>query len=322
MDRTERFYKINELLKSRRAVPREVFLDALEISPATFKRDLEYLRDRMGAPIIWDRELNGYRFESSSSDKAFELPGLWFNDSEIHALFVMEALLEKLEPGLLRPHIEPLKTHIRTLLSSTDHALDEVYKRIRILPMASRYYRLPTFEALSLALLTRKRVKMVHYRRQTGDRIEREVSPQRLVHYRDNWYLDTWCHLRNDLRTFSVDAISAAEILNLKAKPVSDKKLDDVLASGYGIFSGKATKKAILRFSAERARWVSREIWHPEQESSFDENGCYVLKIPYSDERELIMDILKYGPDLEVLGPKTLKTSVTSRLQAALKVYL
>jgi len=67
---------------------------------------------------------------------------------------------------------------------------------------------------------------------------------------------------------------------------------------------------------------VSREIWHPEQESFFDENGCYVLKIPYSDERELIMDILKYGPDLEVLGPKTLKTSVTSRLQAALKVYL
>ena len=56
MDRTERFYRIDQLLHERRIVPIEVFLGELEISRATFMRDIEYLRDRLNAPIVWDRE--------------------------------------------------------------------------------------------------------------------------------------------------------------------------------------------------------------------------------------------------------------------------
>lgn len=62
MDRTERFYRIDHLLNERRSVPIEVFLHELEVSRATFKRDLEYLRDRLNAPIVlWDRASRGYR---------------------------------------------------------------------------------------------------------------------------------------------------------------------------------------------------------------------------------------------------------------------
>ena len=59
MDRTERFHLIDQMLSNRRVVSRQQFLDALEVSPATFKRDLEYLRDRLAAPIVWDRERPG-----------------------------------------------------------------------------------------------------------------------------------------------------------------------------------------------------------------------------------------------------------------------
>jgi len=320
MERTERFYKINELLRTRRIVTREMFLDKLEVSLATFKRDLEYLRDRMGAPIIWDREQSGYRFDDAHSHQ-FELPGLWFNDTEVHALLVMENLLEDIEPGLLTPHIQPLKTQIRSLMGSTDHKLDEVRKRIRLLSMGSRRYRLPAFEGLCFALFNRLRVKITHYQRRTDERIERIVSPQRLVHYRDNWYLDAWCHLRNNLRTFSVDAIREVETLEQKAKNVSEKKLDEELSAGYGIFSGKQTNTATLRFSPERARWVSRETWHPKQTSTFDKEGALILEVPYSDQRELIMDILKHGEHVEVLKPLPLKKAVISQLQKTLAHY-
>ncbi|UCC15253.1 MAG: transcriptional regulator, partial [Gammaproteobacteria bacterium] len=87
MDRTERFYKIQQLLQKGRAVPRQKFLDVLEVSPATFKRDLEYMRDRMDAPIAWDREARGYRFDTSDPQAAnWELPGLWFSEEELRAL--------------------------------------------------------------------------------------------------------------------------------------------------------------------------------------------------------------------------------------------
>jgi hypothetical protein len=41
MNRTERFYRIDQMLHERRVVPIEAFLEALDISRATFKRDME-----------------------------------------------------------------------------------------------------------------------------------------------------------------------------------------------------------------------------------------------------------------------------------------
>jgi predicted DNA-binding transcriptional regulator YafY len=127
MNRTERFYKIQELLRQRRVVPRDLFLEVLEVSLATFKRDLEYLRDRFSMPIIYDREANGYRLDQSDPGHVnYELPGLWFSASELHALMTMEYLLRRLQPGLMGGHVAPLRARIRKLLESGDHSAEEV----------------------------------------------------------------------------------------------------------------------------------------------------------------------------------------------------
>ena len=101
MDRTERFYRIDQLLNERRAVPIEIFIEELEVSQATFKRDLEYMRERLNAPIVWDRELRGYRFDHDEpAASSYALPGLWFNASEIHALLSMQQLLTDVQAGI------------------------------------------------------------------------------------------------------------------------------------------------------------------------------------------------------------------------------
>src|SRR5262245_42972135 len=106
MDRTERFYKIHQLLSARGAVRLGEFLEALGVSRSTFKRDLEYLRDRLNAPIEWDRAAGTYRFGPEAKDAPrYALPGLWFNASEIRALLTMQHLLANLQPGLLEPHV-------------------------------------------------------------------------------------------------------------------------------------------------------------------------------------------------------------------------
>src|SRR4249920_3405371 len=122
MDRTERFYRIQQLLHQHRSVPVERFLRELEVSLATFKRDLEYMRSRLNIPIVWDREINGYRFDKSVSVQ--ELPGLWFSDPEIYSLLTMQRLLENLEPGLLGSHVAPLLERLRAAIGSTDHSTE------------------------------------------------------------------------------------------------------------------------------------------------------------------------------------------------------
>ncbi len=310
------------MLHSQRVVSRAQFLAALEVSPATFKRDLEYLRDRLAAPIIWDNELRGYRYDNTgTSTTQYQLPGLWFNISEIQALLSMDALLENLQPGVLSSHIEPLRTRIRMLLDKGDHSVDEISRRMRIIPSTAKTYRNENFQLIVRALLTRSQLHIDYYSR-TSDRLSsREISPQRLVYYRDNWYLDSWCHLRQALRSFSVDAIESLDLLAEPAIGIEDEALKEQLESGYGIFSGVETQQAILRFNPTIARWVSKEQWHPQQQGEYDQDGCYLLKIPYSQDTELVMDILRYGEEIEVLRPTSLRNKLVAKIESMRRVY-
>lgn len=321
MDRTERFYKIDRLLRTHRVVPLDWFLEELEVSRATFKRDLEYLRDRLNAPIEYDRDAGGYRFAAPQEDPApYMLPGIWFNPEECLALLTLWRLVSEMEPRLLGPHIEPLRERLTRLLGERA-PLDEVLARIRVLPMGRRRHRLQHFEICATAVTQRRRLALDYYVRERDELTQRTVSPQRLVYYRDNWYLDAWCHKANALRSFAVDAMRQARQLDEPAHEVAANELDTILGAGYGIFNGPVRAVVRLRFAAGRARWVAREIWHPQQKHSFEADGSYVLELPYADKRELLMDILKYGPDVEVLAPGELRAEVQRALRTAADQY-
>ena len=145
------------------------------------------------------------------------------------------------------------------------------------------------------------------------------LSPQRLVYYRDNWYLDAWCHTREDLRSFSVDAIAHARPLDEAAQDAQPLALADRFDAGYGIFSSATEMRwARLRFNAYKARWVSQEQWHPRQRASLCDDGSMLLEVPYHDPRELAMDVLKHGGDCEVIEPPELRALVVAQARAIL----
>jgi predicted DNA-binding transcriptional regulator YafY len=177
------------------------------------------------------------------------------------------------------------------------------------------------FQTISQALLNRKRLMMTYYNRQDGSETSREISPQRLIRYRDSWYLDAWCHLRQGLRSFSVDAVRQLEIIAQSALDADENQLSQELESGYGIFSGVDTEQAVLRFSPKLARWVSHELWHPEQTSEYDDKGYFILRVPFSHDTELLMDILKHGAQVEVLEPLKLRKKVLDAIVGMKKLY-
>ena len=320
MDRLERFYKIDQLLKERKAVSFSTLCSSLGVSRATLKRDLEYMRERFNAPIEWDREANGYRFGRPRTGPRYELPGLWFSADEAYALLSMHTLLAELEPGLLEPHVGPLQERLRALLGG-EPAWKDIEKRIKIFQPEKRSTPGQFFGLAATAVLKRSRLWIRHYNRKDDRETEREISPQRLVHYRGNWYVDAYCHLREDLRSFAVDAIRAAELREARAKEIPARELDEHLGSGYGIFAGREVEWATLRFTPEAARWVSAQSWHPKQRARFEADGSYVLELPYAEDRELLMEIMKHGPDVEVLAPDALRLRVAETLKEAGKRY-
>lgn len=321
MAKTDRLRDVKAWLDAGRCVTPEFLMRELEVSRSTVTRYIRALREDFNAPLAFDEARGGWCLdpEQATIGRQYELPGLWFSAEEVHALLTMQHLLSQLDPGgWLGPQIEPLRRRLHEILGTGAPPEADVARRIRVRTVGARKVHLPHFQAVAYALLRRRRLVLGYYSRSRAESSEREVSPQRLVHYRDNWYLDAWCHWRQGLLHFSVDAISAVRVLDAAAREVTDRELDDVLGAGYGIFAGREVQRATLRFSPDRARWVAAERWHPEQHGRFDAQGRWLLTLPFADPRELVMDILRHVPEVEVLAPAELEEEVLRRLRAGL----
>jgi predicted DNA-binding transcriptional regulator YafY len=321
---TARLYRIETLIRTRGPISRQALLDELEVSPATLKRDLEYLRSRLGAPIEYDALSNGYHFGQVSVGTKHELPGLWFDESELYSLLMAQQLLAGLDTdGLLSRHLQPLLDRIHHLLGrgAGDDAAKLLMDRVKIVSALRRPVPTRFFERVSTALLARRRLHLRYLTRGRGEVSERDVSPQRLVHYRNTWYLDAWCHKANALRRFALDAIEEATALDIKTQDVPMPEVQAAMDSGYGIYAGATPQWAVLHFNPQAAQWASREEWHPAQEGRWLEDGGYEMRLPYVDNNELLMDVLRQGGEVRVVAPPALVQAVQARLRAAVDLY-
>ncbi|MCZ4311794.1 WYL domain-containing protein [Comamonadaceae bacterium G21597-S1] len=321
MNKSDRLHHLTTLLRTRRTTTLTLLQEETGASRATLMRDLAWLRDNLGHPIHWDGESRSYRWrtEGGGFDAPQELAGLWFNPSEVLALVTLDQLLRDIQPGdLLRGHLQPLESRLNKILKQSGldcSAQSQIGRRVRVIGLWQRRVPPQCFETVGLALTQRQRLRFHYQARGSGQTSERTVSPQRLIHYRSNWMLDAWCHGRDELRSFSLDNISRPQIEDTSALDVPEDELDQTLGNGYGIFSGKEVQWATLRFSPERARWVAAEQWHPAQKGEWDSEGHWLLQIPYSDDRELVMDILRHTPEVEVLAPAVLHARVLETMR-------
>ena len=321
MDKFDRIFQLHAILAARKTpIALEDLLARLECSKPTLYRAIAVLKDRLHAPVEFDRETGGFRYAAEKGASAFELPGLWFTPAELQALAVMQRLLKDAAGGLLGEHLGPLSKRLDELTRHRRLNLGEAGSRLRFPAIASRPAG-AAFQTVASATLQRKKLWIEYHARSSDERSERTVSPQRITHYRESWYLDLWDEGKAALRSFAIDRILKAAPLDEKARDIPDTDLNAHYASSYGIFGGQADKLAVLRFTKERARWVADEMWHPEQQGRRLADGSYELKIPYRDSRELVMDILRYGPDVLVIEPPPLAEEVKRQLDAALNRY-
>jgi predicted DNA-binding transcriptional regulator YafY len=321
MDRLDRIYALHKILReARRPVSRRRIAERLECTESTVYRVRHALETHFGAPIESENGTGNLYYARDEVDR-FELPGLWFNASELHALLSADQLLADVQPGLLAGELKPLRERIRAILDHRRLGSGELPRRVRILSIADRPVDVVVFRTLASALIERRRLNF-HYEPRSHDAAgERQVSPQRLTRYRDNWYLDAWCHHRRGLRSFSIDRITQPRTLRKPARDIDDAELNHHFTTAYGIFAGEPKHTAVLHFEPERAKWIASEVWHPKQTARWLDNGRYELRIPYGKPTELVLDILRYGDEVEVVGPDELRAIVAEKLGRAARRY-
>lgn len=321
VDKFDRIFQLHAILSSRRtAIPLEDLMAKLECSKSTLHRTINALKDYLNAPVVFDAEAGGYKYAKEAAGETYELPGLWFTPRELQALALLQRLLKDAGGGLLEEHLAPLARRLNELTKHQRLNLGEAASRLRFPAIGARAAG-KEFGTVVSATLQRRKLWIEYHARSTDERTERTVSPQRVTHYRETWYLDAWDEERNALRSFSVDRIVRASVLDAAAFDVPEAELEEHYASAYGIFGGKADKVAVLRFTREGARWVADEKWHPRQEAAWLPDGRYELRIPYREPRELVMDIMRHGRNVEVVAPEELRAQVRDELKRAAAQY-
>jgi predicted DNA-binding transcriptional regulator YafY len=299
-------------------------MERMECSESTARRALHSYRDDFGAPLAFDRSRGGWYLSGPAPDPADEVPGLWFTTTELHALLAARELLRQIQPGLIAAQTAPIAERIERLLAQRGITPADIATRISLQTPGTRPCNGETFATLAQALFERRRLR-IHYdprgRNAEPDEPARDISPHRLTWQRTNWFLDAWCHRAKDLRRFAIERIQTAQLLTDQAMELDPDSTAARLDSAYGSFTGTPTQTATLRFTPARARWVAEEHWHPDQQSSWLPDGRWQLTLPYANPEELLMEILKYGADCEVVAPAALREAVVGRLREALGAY-
>jgi predicted DNA-binding transcriptional regulator YafY len=232
----------------------------------------------------------------------------------------MQSLLEKLQPGAVRDQLKPFEAKLRTMLNQSTRGTDSILDRMEVSAAPQRPVDPEHFQAICDATLRRKQLKMRYYSRYRGTESDRIVSPRRVIYYRGNWYLDAWCHEKMAGRRFAVDAIRIASVLNEPVQKLG-AETESLGLQGYGIFAGPAENIAVLIFDAMAARWVREEEWHPQQRVIPLADESVQLEVPYSHPQEIMMDILRHGPHVEVLRPASLRSAVADAHREAAEKY-
>jgi len=292
--------------------------DRFEISPRTAQRCIDFLRDRLQAPLEYNAAKKGYFYGQPS----FQLPFTQVHQHEILALLVAKNLLSQSAGGFISRAIDQFGKRLLTQtedLGLTAEHLDQAFSAQwnTFAPSPAE-----TFRKVVDALL-KKRLLSFNYcsPQQPGDPTHRQVEPHHLQHYLGSWVLLGRCRERQAWRKFFLSRISSLKVEKTVFAPLPPEDWQAQIEGGFGIFQGSELVPVRLSFAPARAPWIREQHWHPEQVFEELPGGGLVLGFPVADFREVKLKILQFGADVEVLEPQELREEVAREIEVMGKIY-
>ena len=290
-----------------------------EISPKQAQRDIEFIRDRLGAPVTYNRDRRGYRYDNAS----YELPPVWLKEDELVALSLALRLAAAIPDREFKSSLHHLLEAVMAFRSTAPPGFKEVEEKVSVKNI--EYYRVrePVFHAVVGALFQNKPLKITYHTPHTGEKTDRLVQPLHLLCYMGSWHLIAFCTLRRELRDFALSRFISVETSNEKVKlPSALPSVKEHLRMNFGVIAGGKSTEVILKFKPNASPWVSEQVWHDAQQIRTDEDGSVHLTFPVAGFEEVAREILKYGAGVEVLKPEALRELVGEEIRKMGGIYV
>lgn len=306
----ERITWLYKRLKDNSYPDRQQFMAYFEVSASTFKRDLAFFRDRLGAQVDYDSGHQGYFLVDSS----FELPSFWFDHRQ---LLIIAAVCRQLEQFTTSPAIKSLRKRLLEMITMRGGRRLELFSFENAACISCDN---ANFDMMSQAMLMERLLHITYQDGKNGVVTSREVEPYRLHNYAGSWYLVGFCRLRQAPRNFQLGRILELQVLDGEIGG-HRFEVNDYIANSFGIFKGQEAAKAVLRFSPKIARLIREQCWHPKQVMQDEADGSLLLTLPVADLTEIQMKALQFGSQVEVIAPPELRCQVAAEAAAMRGIY-
>ncbi len=315
----ERFLWFQNDIKKGNYPNTKTLAEHFEINRKTAQRDIEFMRDRMKAPLVYIPEQRGFAYE----DSAFELPGFWLEEESLTSLLLAYRLVSAVPDKALKASLRSFLEQILEKISFQKQiSLRQLSSKISVRNIQYSKTTEVIYHAILEALLSGKPVSIQYHSPHNAEITSRDILPLHLLHYMGTWHIIAHCALKNELRDFVLSRIKTitpcAETI---ASRFSSEHVREYIRRTFGIFHGKETKEVCLCFTKDVSPWIAEQVWHPAQKTFIKKDGRLCLTIPVSDFREIKREILKYGSQVEVVSPKSLRMEIKQEIEKMKKIY-
>ncbi len=312
----ERFVWFDHQVRLKKYPNATALGNQFEISTKTAQRDIDFMRDRLHCPLQYNRSKKGYYYE----DTTFSLPMVYLSSKELSSLLIARKLLKDLSGGYLGEELSSILgkiTHVLNRHMVLDDPVESLsFEMIEYSPAPEDVFRV-----VLEGCLKKHTLQFIYYSPAAGESRERRVDPYHLLNYMGTWHLIGYCHLRQEIRDFSLSRITEPRLLDETFCIPSEFNFQNFFHSTFGLYKGRSLRRVVLRFSPEKSKWIRDQIWHKDQKVLHLKDGSMEITFPVSDFSEIQREILKHGRDVEVIKPKALRRLIKSEAQAIARKY-
>jgi predicted DNA-binding transcriptional regulator YafY len=313
----ERFLWLDQKAKAGKYPNATKLANQFEMSVKTAQRDIEFMRDRLSCPLMYDQSEKGYYYE----DDTFSLPSFYISSEELSALLITRNMLRGISASYIGDELSLLTDKITTILKR--HMVEEEIINDAVSVQQVAYVPPPeeVFKAVLEACLRRKRLEFTYYSPVRAQKTARQVDPYHLFNYMGTWHLVGYCHLRKGLRDFNLARIEHVVVLSETFSLRDNFSFPRYFNSAFGLYKGTERSEVTLRFTPEKAKWVQDQVWHRDQKKKVLRDGSLELSFPVADFSEITMEILKHGSGVKVIGPESLRRRIMREAEELVRLY-
>jgi predicted DNA-binding transcriptional regulator YafY len=283
-----------------------------KVSARTARRDIEFLRDRLQAPLRYDAAARGYAY----GDPGFYLPSAFFRKDELIALLFARRLFREVKPPL-REEAATISDRLEDLFKGT--SLGKVEEAVSFDIGRGAETADKVFFDLLRAITRRKLVRLRFVSPGEGESADRDVEPLKLRFSPGGWHLIGVSRRLHCARLYPLSRIRRVEVTETPFLP-SKESPGVVVAARRGIRAG-TIRNARIRIGAERAAWASGQAWHPNQRVQLELDGSVVLELPEARVVEVLGLVLQLGGDAAVVAPRELRDAVQAEIERLAAAY-